>query len=528
MKYSLKNIRLSLFDLLGETYVEAVCKAKAFLEQKDKSYYLDIAREEVEFFPSSFQKRLNDLIAMTGQKVTDGLPSSPGGAGTDAFRKATRTSMSPLSALGVTRIGENGHAYLIAKSEHYHAPLGHSFPGYRLVDNAVRLGIPNATHNNTRGYITRLLETELVRVANGIPKEDHRRLQEIISSEDPHVLNRVINLETGSLAVEAALKMMLMRFVRLDKTYAQPLYAGKTPVFLVIADNDGGAEANYHGTTILAQIFRDMWPDLYHGMEKNDLFRIIPLRINDADHFDRMITEYDRGPYKVAGFIHEIVLMNYGGIVLQKKYLRHAYEICHERDIPVLVDEIQSCIWSPDFFLFKEYGLNPDFVSIGKGFAGGQYPASKILTTPAMDGLNLFGALVTNGQEELASLTYLITMTFAEENNEYIEELGSYYEKRVRELAKRYSNFISRVEGIRHMTTLFFRTVEDAVNFTSYLGKKGIDISTQTYKAHVPPSALTKIPLIATPQMVDFIVGKMEEALRQLKPKRKTVQDDSF
>ena len=528
MKYSLKNIRLSLFDLLGETYVEAVCKAKAFLEQKDKSYYLDIAREEVEFFPSSFQKRLNELIAMTGQKVTDGLPSSPGGAGTEAFRKATRTSMSPLSAFGVTRIGENGYAYLIAKSEHYHAPLGHSFPGYRLVDNAIRLGIPNATHNNTRGYITRLLEAELVRVANGIPKGDHRRLQEIISSENPHVLNRVINLETGSLAVEAALKMMLMRFTRLEKTLPEPVYSGKIPVFLVVADNNGEAEANYHGTTILAQMFRGMWPDLYREAEQKDLFRVVPVRINDTDHFDKTISVYDQGRYKVAGFLHEIVLMNYGGILLQKEYLRHAYEICHERDIPVLVDEIQSCIWSPGFFLFKEYGLDPDFVSIGKGFAGGQYPASKILTTPAMDRLNLFGALVTNGQEELASLTYLITMTFAEENTEYIEALGSYYEERIRELAKQYGHIISRVEGRRHMTTLFFRVVEDAVSFTSYLNKKGIDISTQTYKANVPPSALTKIPLIATPQMADFIVDKMEEALRQLKPKRKTVQDDSF
>ena len=48
---------------------------------------------------------------------------------------------------------------------------------------------------------------------------------------------------------------------------------------------------------------------------------------------------------------------------------------------PVMVDEIQSCIWSPELFLFREFGLEPDFVSVGKGFPGGQYPASRILTT---------------------------------------------------------------------------------------------------------------------------------------------------
>ena len=35
------------------------------------------------------------------------------------------------------------------------------------------------------------------------------------------------------------------------------------------------------------------------------------------------------------------------------------------------------------------------------------YPASKILTSAAFDSLSQFGALVTNGQEELASLAYL-------------------------------------------------------------------------------------------------------------------------
>lgn len=61
------------------------------------------------------------------------------------------------------RVGEDGKLYLIGKSEHYHASLGHRFNGYRLIDNARKLGIVNATHNNTRGYITRLMEREVIR-----------------------------------------------------------------------------------------------------------------------------------------------------------------------------------------------------------------------------------------------------------------------------------------------------------------------------------------------------------------------------
>ncbi len=106
--------------------------------------------------------------------------------------------------------------------------------------------------------------------------------------------------------------------------------------------------------------------------------------------------------------MHEIVLMNYGGTCLHKEYLQKAHELCKAYDTPIMVDEIQSGIWYEELFLFRKYELEPDFVIIGKGFSGGEYPASKIITTAQMDTLNQFGALVTNGQEELASLSYLI------------------------------------------------------------------------------------------------------------------------
>lgn len=60
--------------------------------------------------------------------------------------------------------------------------------------------------------------------------------------------------------------------------------------------------------------------------------------------------------------------MNYGGIKLHEDYLQEVYRICHEGDTPILCDEIQSCMWYEGMFLFRLYGLNPDFVAIGKGF----------------------------------------------------------------------------------------------------------------------------------------------------------------
>ena len=513
---SIKSPRLSLSDLLGPSYVRAVCEARAFLDGEDSRELLALAEEKVDFYPPSFATRAEELLGLVGKKVTGALEHSASGATTAAFVKATRTAMAPLGGLGCIRIGEDGRAYLASKSEHYHASLGHAFPGYRLLEIAHRLGLTNATHNNTRGHVTRVLEEELVRVANGIARGDRPALDRAIASWEPGVLNRVINLETGSLAVEAALKMMLARFYRLDATFPAPPYAGKMPVFLVMADVNGGPQANYHGTTALTQLLRGLWPELASGMERAGLYALRPVRINDAEHFRKTLEENDRGASKVAGFFHEIVLMNYGAIRLDAAYLAKAYELCRGHDVPVIVDEIQSCIWSPELFLFREYGLRPDFVSVGKGFPGGEYPASRIIGSAPLDNLNQFGALVTNGQEELASLAYLVTMEFAQANAAHTLEVGTHYETELRSLAARYPARVERVEGLRHLSSVFFHSTEDTVRFVSKLNEAGIDISAHTYKANCPPSALTKLPLVATHAVVELVIRRVDEALRAL------------
>ena len=169
------------------------------------------------------QARLTSMLGQVGSEVIAPLRHTVAGAGSAKFRAATKTAAAPLSAFGYYRVGEDGRLYLITKSEHYHAPLGHAFPGYGLLDQARALGIPNATHNNTRGYITRRLEEELIRTANGLAQGDAAGLAAVLACQDDlRVLNRVLNLETGSLAVEAALKMILARFYRMQPDMPEP------------------------------------------------------------------------------------------------------------------------------------------------------------------------------------------------------------------------------------------------------------------------------------------------------------------
>jgi len=499
------TVSLSLADLLGEDHVRAVCDARAALAGADVKALLRAATGKVDFFPRRLQRALAARLGDVGSRVAKPPTATAPGATTRAFREATHVESAPLTGWGYYRVGEDGRLYLASKSEHYHAPLGHSFPGYRLLDHARRLGLPNATHNNTRGHVTRQLESELLAAANA-PCDGDQSGQ----------LDCVLNLETGSLAVEAGVKMMLARFYKVQTGQPKPPHGGTVPIFGVLGDADGGLTANYHGTTVLTQLMRGMWPDLATRLAEAGVMKVVAVRPNVVEDLEALFTRYSTGPEKLAGFLHELVLMNYGGLRLERGFVQRLYELCEQHGVPTLCDEIQSCLWAPELFLFRQYGVRPTFVVLGKGFPGGEYAASRVLFDSRMDALPQFGALVTNGQEELASLAYLVTMRWAQANAEVTEAVGQYYRRKLEELAEIHSSRIETVEGRGHLGTLFFHDASIAEEFARTVAAGGVDISVQTYKAACPPAALTKLPLIADRGVVDFVVARFASAMEQI------------
>ncbi|MCX5757709.1 MAG: aminotransferase class III-fold pyridoxal phosphate-dependent enzyme [Candidatus Hydrogenedentes bacterium] len=500
MKTAFTPVRASLADLAGREYAEAVCAARAVLTGESRHELLAEAKRRVDFFPRALHEQLVALIPRIGARCTRGLRASASGATSAAFAANAHREQAPLSARGYYRVGEDGRLFFTAKSEHYHASLGHGFPGYALIECARRLGIPNATHNNTRGHLTRLLEEQLVRAA-----------------ALPRVLDRVLNLETGSLAAEAVFKMMLARFQAPQADSAQPPYADRVPVFGVIGDDLGGMTANYHGTTIATQLLRGMWPGLRKQFERHDVLLVRAVAPNDARGLDALFERYERGRYKLAGFFHELVLMNYGGVALSERFVRRLYRLCRTYDVPVAIDEIQTGAWSPLYFLYREYKLRPDFAVIGKGFPGGEYAASRVLFSAKYDSLPQFGALVTNGQEELASLAYLVTMRWIEANTDVIQTVGDYYRERLEQLAVKHADRIVSIDGRRHMAGIRFHDLDVARRFAAQLNAMGVDVGVQSYKTGCPPSALTKLPLIAGYEIIDWLIDRMDSVLSRIR-----------
>lgn len=508
-----RAVQASLAEIVGTSYLETVCAARAYLSGEDAQELLRAAQCPVDWYPADWHQQLLSHLPQVGTQVCPGASGTAEGATSRAFAAASQRTKAPVTGYGFYRVGEDGRLYLTTKSEHYHTPLGHAFPGYALLETARHLGIPNATHNNTRGHITRLLEETLVRAAHGISPGDETALTAILANEQLDGLNRVFNLETGSLAVEAGVKLMLARHYRIQENSATPRYHGRTPVLLVMGSDDRELPANYHGTTMVTQMMRGMWPEIFARLEEQDILLVCPIRPDSIADLHEAFARYQRPPYKIAGFLHEIVMMNYGARLLSREFLQQAYSLCAQHDVPTLVDEIQSGLWAPGLFLFREYGLHPSCVALGKGFPGGEYPASRLLFSAALDSMPQFGALVTNGQEELAALAYLITMRWASENAGVIREIGDDYEARMRDIAMQYPATIAGITGQRHLLGIEFHDLTTARAFTAALNHAGLDISAQTYKAECPPVALTKLPLTACAAVVDFVIQRFTQAL---------------
>lgn len=61
-----------------------------------------------------------------------------------------------------------------------------------------------------------------------------------------------------------------------------------------------------------------------------------------------------------------------GVIALDKEYVKQVCEICHENDILLIADEVQTGVGRTGRFLASEhYGVHPDITTLAKGLAGG-------------------------------------------------------------------------------------------------------------------------------------------------------------
>lgn len=101
-------------------------------------------------------------------------------------------------------------------------------------------------------------------------------------------------------------------------------------------------------------------------------YEIIPY--NDLDALAEILKDPN-----VAGFMVEPIQGEAGVVVPDEGYLKKAYEMCREKNVLFIADEVQTGIARTGKRLACDYeGVQPDILILGKALSGGTYPVSAV------------------------------------------------------------------------------------------------------------------------------------------------------
>ena len=135
-----------------------------------------------------------------------------------------------------------------------------------------------------------------------------------------------------------------------------------------------GCHGNFHGRTI-AVIGLSTEPQYRDGFGPFPP-GLTTIPYGDAEALERAITP------RTAAFLVEPIQGEGGIVVPPAGYLRRVREICSERGVLLVCDEIQTGLGRTGRFLACEHeGVKPDGVILGKALGGGLLPVSAFVAT---------------------------------------------------------------------------------------------------------------------------------------------------
>lgn len=159
-------------------------------------------------------------------------------------------------------------------------------------------------------------------------------------------------------------------------------------------------------------------------------FRTIPF--NDLDAFRSAITG------RTIGILVEPIQAEAGINVPDPGYLRGLREICNERGILLMLDEIQTGLGRTGrMFAFQHEGITPDLLMVGKALGGGIFPVSAAIGSREIMSVFTPGSHgSTFGGNPLACAVADAALDVLENEHlaERAEELGAYLLQRLHAL----------------------------------------------------------------------------------------------
>lgn len=191
----------------------------------------------------------------------------------------------------------------------------------------------------------------------------------------PQGLDAIFYADSGSIAVEVALKMALQYQVAANRPNKQQFasthsgYYGDTWHAMSICDPINGMHSLY-GKQLPMQHFV---PAPALGFER---------ALTESDRA-ALTTFFDNHSDKLAGFIIEPIIQGAGGMrFYSPDYLQLLRQLCDEHDVLLIADEIATGFGrSGKLFACEHAAICPDIMTIGKALTGGYMTFAATLCT---------------------------------------------------------------------------------------------------------------------------------------------------
>ena len=301
-------------------------------------------------------------------------------------------------------------------------------------------------------------------------------------------MDRVFFTNSGAEAVEGAIKAA--------RKYGF-LKDGQTDHEII------AMEHSFHGRTMgaLSITGNPKYREAFQPMIGNIRFATL----NDFESVLSQVTD------KTCAIIFETVQGEGGIHPATEEFMRQVKELCDEKDILLILDEIQCGMGRcGEFFAWQKYGIKPDIMTTAKALGCGVPVGAFLLTEKvAQNSLVPGDHGTTYGGNPLAAAAINKVLDLFEEKHiiENVNTVGEYLEKRLDELVEKY-DFIETRRGMGLMQGLVFTCpvgpyIQKALDAGLVLINAGANII-----RFIPP-------LIITKEHVDEMMVILESCFQQ-------------